>query len=323
MPRLTSICLNGVPLDGEDLCDVIRVAPNLTSLHVALNPSSGFLSSGYGRERGLGLGGLGLPSSASPSLLSSVDDFRPARDATDDQNDQTHQSQSLRWLAHLGSLSKLRKLSLRGCTIDVNTTMRLAHLPLEVLALCACGLTDDALAPLSRVRTLKQLALCYNSITDAGVEHICRLPSLVNLSMRGNENIRNNGACSLAVMPRLRCIDLSGCFQITHVGLHAFILREQRGLPRMTIVRWNGSAYDRTIFTRFALAGIATLAERIHSKAFERADPDAAELADEIVCPQIPEQWQSGQDKPWHSCALAHEDSQQDWHLPRWDPRGR
>lgn len=80
------------------------------------------------------------------------------------------------------------------------------------------GLTDEALAHIGKVATLRELELGDAQITSAGLKHLRGLQSLTFLGLGWTRDVTDAGLPQLAALPRLETLILSGT-KVTDAGL--------------------------------------------------------------------------------------------------------
>ena len=106
-----------------------------------------------------------------------------------------------------------------GSEVTNATLDSLAGLKLRELVLENTEITDEGLAKLAGLATLKSLNLRRSSyLTDAGLEHLTKLPQVEQLHLLYN-NFGDAGMEHLAKIPKLRVLDLRGCVLVTDEGL--------------------------------------------------------------------------------------------------------
>ncbi len=137
-------------------------------------------------------------------------------------------------LASVQGLANLAKLSFRSTKVSVNGLTALKDLPvLNELSLNASGLTDEHLAAITHLKTLRwldvagnprltekglaslkafphlgNLNLSYDGITDAGLRELTSLQELDSLELT-NARITDTGVLEFQQMPKLRFLGLS------------------------------------------------------------------------------------------------------------------
>jgi hypothetical protein len=84
----------------------------------------------------------------------------------------------------------------------------------------------------TRLPNLRVLSHSGNSsITDAGVRVLATLTCLEELDLEWSERLTDDALDALAMLPRLRWVDLSFCFGVTEAGL----ARLRRARPEVKI----------------------------------------------------------------------------------------
>lgn len=113
-----------------------------------------------------------------------------------------------RIMPHIAHLTGLRILHIDDTVISTKGIKYLRGLKsLEQLSL-SMKLTDEELAEIAQIQSLKGLYLGLSRITNAGLAHLANL-SLEELTL-GQGRMTNAGLAHLAKLPRLRCLMLSG-----------------------------------------------------------------------------------------------------------------
>jgi len=114
-----------------------------------------------------------------------------------------------RCMPHIAHLTGLKVLELEDTAISVKGVKLLCNLEsLERLSLSK-QLTDEGLAEVSQLRSLKGLYIKESRLTDAGLVHLANLTSLEELAL-GQGRTTNAGLAHLAKLPSLRYLMLSG-----------------------------------------------------------------------------------------------------------------
>jgi len=149
-------------------------------------------------------------------------------------------------MAHIAKFTKLERLSLFYCMISNNGLRHISKLTnLETLNLDSRDISDDGLRHLRPLQNLKFLDIFSGRITDTGCGHIAKITSLQALELCGggigdlgcsilatlenltslnlsqNERISNRGAAALAVLTKLKVLNLSNT-RVTAVALRFF-----------------------------------------------------------------------------------------------------
>ena len=116
-----------------------------------------------------------------------------------------------RCMPHLAGLTGLRVLDLRNTNISSEGIKFIKGMKsLERLTL-PDQITDDGLADVAELRSLKGLYFKKNRITNAGLRHLAKLSSLEELEL-GGERIGDAGLAHVAKLPSLRYLLLWGNF---------------------------------------------------------------------------------------------------------------
>jgi Leucine-rich repeat (LRR) protein len=114
-----------------------------------------------------------------------------------------------RCMSHIAHLTGLKVLELEDTVISVKGVKLLCNLEsLERLSLSK-ELTDEGLAEISQIQSLKGLYLKESRLTDAGLVHLANLTSLEELAL-GQGRMTNAGLAHLARLPSLRYLMLAG-----------------------------------------------------------------------------------------------------------------
>ena len=84
--------------------------------------------------------------------------------------------------------------------------------------------TDDDIAALARLSTLKQLAIegmfdGTSTLTDNGLQHLTKLKGLRSLSIQNHQLITDAGISALSTLRLLESFDMSSCTRITNESL--------------------------------------------------------------------------------------------------------
>jgi len=125
---------------------------------------------------------------------------------------------SAKGMGFIKSLDSLERLSLSKRFTDEGLA-EVARLPsLKGLYLKENRLTNAGLAHLGRLTSLEELQLVGGRIGDAGLAHLAKLPSLRYLMLFG-KNFSDDGLVHLKNIPSLRILDVGGLGQITDTGL--------------------------------------------------------------------------------------------------------
>lgn len=172
-------------------------------------------------------------------------------------------------LGHLTSLSNLEVLNLDSRHIGDEGLLHLRSLRnLKALDIFSGKVTDYGCIHIAKIKSLESLELCGGGISDTGCATLAaHLKNLVSLNLSQNERITNRGAGSLAVLSKLKALNLSntrvnsgalvylselrnlkslalyGCRGME--GTHNEMLdRLQSGLPNLKCVRLNNGCED-------------------------------------------------------------------------------
>ncbi|AAZ10095.1 leucine-rich repeat protein (LRRP), putative [Trypanosoma brucei brucei TREU927] len=119
-------------------------------------------------------------------------------------------------LEHIMTLSNLRKLTLDNtelddeCVVEISSNRILLHLSCN-----NCHHITD-ISPVAEIKTLEELSLSGCKNIKKGLEHICALPNVRKLSLRGTAA---NDACilSLSGSTHLADLDCSECMNISDI----------------------------------------------------------------------------------------------------------
>lgn len=94
-------------------------------------------------------------------------------------------------------------------------------------------LSDDALAEVAKLQTLRELSLSYaRGFTDEGLEHVSKLGALETLDLSGCKGVTDAGLAHLKKLRRLKRLEMSGLPLVTDAGLAAL-----SGLPELAKLR--------------------------------------------------------------------------------------
>lgn len=172
-------------------------------------------------------------------------------------------------LGHLSSLSNLEVLNLDSRHIGDEGLLHLRSLRnLKALDIFSGKVTDYGCIHVAKIKSLESLELCGGGVSDTGCAALAaNLENLVSLNLSQNERITNRGAASLAVLSKLKALNLSntrvnsgalvylselrnlkslalyGCRGME--GTHNEMLdRLQSGLPNLKCVRLNNGCED-------------------------------------------------------------------------------
>lgn len=111
---------------------------------------------------------------------------------------------------------------------------------LEHLDIFDCRrLTDQGLAHVTKLSSLKELRIGNCFFSDAGVQHIATLVQLESLGFFNLNQITNAGLAHLRPLFKLQSFDLQGCQRITDAGL-VHITQ----LPLKSVHVWTGTKLD-------------------------------------------------------------------------------
>ena len=114
-----------------------------------------------------------------------------------------------RCMPHIAHLTGLKVLSLENTSISARGVQSLKHLKnLERLALSKRA-TDQTLAEIAQLPSLKALYLMENRLTNAGLAHLQKLTGLEELSLSG-KRINDGALIHLAKLPSLTYLMLQG-----------------------------------------------------------------------------------------------------------------
>jgi Leucine-rich repeat (LRR) protein len=114
-----------------------------------------------------------------------------------------------RCMPYIAHLTGLKVLQLEDTAISVKGIKLLHNLEsLEYLSLSKM-LTDEGLAEVAQLKSLKGLYIGESRLTDAGLAHLANLTSLEELAL-GEGRMTNAGLAHLARLPSLRYLMLSG-----------------------------------------------------------------------------------------------------------------
>ena len=114
-----------------------------------------------------------------------------------------------RIMSHITHLTGLKVLELEDTSISIKG-IRLLH-DLKVLEHLSLSkqLTDEGLAEISQLKSLKGLCIRESRLTDAGLAHLANLTSLEELAL-GQGRMTNAGLAHLAKLPSLQYLMLAG-----------------------------------------------------------------------------------------------------------------
>jgi len=193
-------------------------------------------------------------------------------------------------MAHIPKFPKLVKLSLFYCNISNSGLRHISKLTqLEMLNLDSRDISDEGLRHLRLLQNLKSLDIFSGRITDSGCGHIANIKSLEALELCGggigdmgctllanlenltslnlsqNNRISNRGAAALAVLTKMKSLNLSntrvnasalrffsGLRNLQSLALYgcagvesgASLNNLQNGLPNLKCVRIHGAVED-------------------------------------------------------------------------------
>jgi Leucine-rich repeat (LRR) protein len=112
-------------------------------------------------------------------------------------------------MPHIAHLTGLKVLELEDTAISIKGFRLLYDLKaLEHLSLSK-QLTDEGLAEISQLKSLKGLCIRESHLTNAGLAHLASLTSLEELAL-GQGRMTNAGLSHLAKLPSLQCLMLAG-----------------------------------------------------------------------------------------------------------------
>lgn len=132
-------------------------------------------------------------------------------------------------LAALRGMKRLRQLTLNGETISGAGLRHLPHPPLEQLCL-GTDVDDAALQQVGQFSTLKRLILFGETkITNGGRATIAHLPNLEGLDLTGT-GIDDGAVDALARMEKLRTVYIKGT-RITAAG----VVRLKAARPKLAV----------------------------------------------------------------------------------------
>jgi internalin A len=148
-------------------------------------------------------------------------------------------------LAPLANLRQLQELQLSGVRFSKEGTQYLALLQqLEQLSVYG-ELTDDALEPIGRIKSLKILLLDSQQISDIGIAHLSALRNLQDFYLNRSA-IDDRGLESLAAIPSLKSVYI-GNSKITDDGI-PYLLR----LPELERIDLSSSQITDAIIETLA-----------------------------------------------------------------------
>jgi hypothetical protein len=110
-------------------------------------------------------------------------------------------------LTSLAGMTRLREVSLPNAAVSDKALDVLVSLSLEVLILGDTTITDDGLAKLGRLHSLRDLNINQCRVTDRGLAHLAELPRLELLRL-GKSDITDDGFASAGRIGTLRFLIL-------------------------------------------------------------------------------------------------------------------
>ena len=168
--------------------------------------------------------------------------------------------------AHLKQLTKLEELKMHAPKFDDRSASAIAQLPLRRLSMRNTAITDRTMKRLASMKRLEHLDIFgAGKVTDRGVAGLARLRSLRTLNVGGTRGVTDGtlralrclrletldltsygcaknpasakftdeGLASLAAIPSLRRIVISGASLVTEKGVSAL----RTGTPNREVVR--------------------------------------------------------------------------------------
>ncbi|MEM9354839.1 MAG: protein kinase [Pseudomonadota bacterium] len=137
-------------------------------------------------------------------------------------------------LVALSSFPKLEALTFWEVDLPSSTLETLTKLRSVVdLGLSGCRLSDQDLAPVSKMTWLRKVDLSGNQITDLTIENLVELEQLESLDLRQTE-ITDSGLEHIAGLPQLTALGISGS-RISPAGFRKFVK-----LPRIRSLALEG-----------------------------------------------------------------------------------
>lgn len=120
------------------------------------------------------------------------------------------------WLMNLAPMDRLKFLSvdeMEGVT-DAGIAHIAKHRNLESLFISYTQLTDEGLAKIQTIKTLKRVWMEGTKITDASMEGFRQIPNIAEIGI-AYTGITNEGLMRLSDISSLRKVGIKGCEQIT------------------------------------------------------------------------------------------------------------
>lgn len=114
------------------------------------------------------------------------------------------------YMPYISQLTGLNTLNLSDADVTYRGLKYLAELKLLERLYTPAGLTNDGLAEIARLSSLKALYIRNHNLTNIGLAHLSKLPLLEELDLAGMGKINNAGLTHLVNLPHLRYLLLQG-----------------------------------------------------------------------------------------------------------------
>lgn len=156
------------------------------------------------------------------------------------------------WLPIAGDLLRdVEAVDLSHCRVDEETFKLLLRFPrIQRLYIARAGVTNDDLALIGKLRSLKRLSLWHNAIDGRGIEKLANLKQLEVLDVHGNR-LHERSLETFAKFPRLHTL-MSDISELTDKGIShwASMRAQQLGEVQLRYVTDAGLRLWRTSIQR-------------------------------------------------------------------------
>ena len=115
-----------------------------------------------------------------------------------------------RCMPHIVNLTGLKVLTLGRTNASAKGLKYLSSLSSLERLYAPSGLTNDGLAEIARLSSLRALYIRDHSLTNAGLAHLAKLPLLEELELVGKGRVNDPGLAHLAKIPHLKYLMLEG-----------------------------------------------------------------------------------------------------------------